>query len=63
MTQSRYTEYLKEKVMCCICKREISRGHIKNHLTSKIHLKHKETLEAAEKEKKKFFDQVVITWD
>ena len=36
---SRYTLYLKEKVMCDYCKREISRGHIPNHLKSKIHIK------------------------
>ena len=60
---SRYTDYLKEKIMCCICKREISRGHIKNHLNSKIHKKHQETLDLAEAEKKKFYEQIVINWD
>mgnify|MGYP003632959602 FL=1 len=49
--------------MCCICKREISRGHIKNHLNSKIHKKHQETLDLAEAEKKKFYEQIVISWD
>ena len=36
---NRYTEWLKEKMMCEICKREISRGHINNHFKSKIHKK------------------------
>ena len=31
---NRYTEWLKEKMMCEICKREISRGHINNHFKS-----------------------------
>ena len=30
---------VKKKVMCDICKREISRGHINNHFKSKIHRK------------------------
>tara|TARA_R110002012_G_scaffold102740_5_gene242275 strand:- start:1000 stop:1188 length:189 start_codon:yes stop_codon:yes gene_type:complete len=41
---SRYTEYLKEKVMCDLCKREISRGHILNHMKSKIHIKNQKKL-------------------
>ena len=47
--------------MCCICKREISRGHIGNHLKSKIHIKNAKLLE--EEEAKKIKDQIVINWD
>lgn len=39
---SRYTEYLKEKLICKSCNRIISRGHINNHMKSKIHKKNLE---------------------
>ncbi len=57
----RYTEWLKEKLMCDICKREISRGHINNHLKSKIHIKNCDIL--AEQEKKKICQPVIIHWN
>tara|TARA_R110000796_G_scaffold115608_3_gene227749 strand:- start:281 stop:460 length:180 start_codon:yes stop_codon:yes gene_type:complete len=57
----RYTEWLKQKVMCDICKREISRGHIHNHLKSKIHIKSSEAI--VEKENKKLTESVIILWD
>ena len=57
---SRYTEYLKEKVMCCICKRE-SRGHIGNHLKSKIHIKN--TKKKEEEEAKKLKEPIIIDWN
>ena len=43
MKVGEYSDWLKEKVMCDICKREISRGHIHNHLKSKIHIKNART--------------------
>tara|TARA_R110002012_G_scaffold197637_2_gene366253 strand:+ start:114 stop:293 length:180 start_codon:yes stop_codon:yes gene_type:complete len=58
---SRYTEWLKEKVMCNICKREISRGHITNHLKSKIHCKNVKLKE--EEEAKKLKESITINWD
>mgnify|MGYP003631570402 FL=1 len=57
----RYTDWLKQKMMCHICKREISRGHIHNHLKSKIHMKNARDLE--DKENKKLSESVTITWD
>tara|TARA_R110002167_G_scaffold186282_1_gene387277 strand:+ start:1793 stop:1972 length:180 start_codon:yes stop_codon:yes gene_type:complete len=57
----RYTEWLKEKLMCDICKREISRGHIANHIKSKIHIKNSDAL--VEKENKKLSQSVIIHWD
>tara|TARA_R110002074_G_scaffold201375_2_gene369273 strand:+ start:2747 stop:2998 length:252 start_codon:yes stop_codon:yes gene_type:complete len=39
MDMTRYTTYLKEKILCNVCDRIISRGHINNHLKSKIHKK------------------------
>ncbi len=50
---SRYTEWLKEKVMCDICKREISRGHIHNHIKSKIHIKNLKKFNEEQEIKKK----------
>ena len=47
----RYTEWLKQKLMCDTCKREISRGHIHNHLKSKIHIKNCDAKELKEKKK------------
>ncbi len=58
---SRYTEWLKEKVMCDICKREISRGHINNHLKSKIHIKN--TKKKEEEEAKKICEPIIINWN
>tara|TARA_R100000541_G_scaffold29947_1_gene39047 strand:+ start:210 stop:389 length:180 start_codon:yes stop_codon:yes gene_type:complete len=58
---SRYTEWLKEKVMCDICKREISRGHIGNHLKSKIHIKNNKKLE--EEKDKKINEPITIDWN
>jgi hypothetical protein len=58
---SRYTEWLKEKVMCSLCKREISRGHIPNHIKSKIHLKNVKEVEDI---KQKYLATChTITWD
>tara|TARA_R110002020_G_scaffold4878_3_gene20970 strand:+ start:3719 stop:3898 length:180 start_codon:yes stop_codon:yes gene_type:complete len=58
---TRYTEYLKEKVMCVVCKRDISRGHIPNHIKSKIHQKN---LKEIEDIKQKYLSKcVTITWD
>ena len=60
----RYTEWLKEKMMCEICKREISRGHIPNHIKSKIHKKNVMLKEEAEEEKQKYLSHcVTINWD
>ena len=58
---SRYTDYLKEKVMCDICKRELSRGHITNHLKSKIHIKN--TKKKEEEEAKKIKNPIIIDWN
>jgi hypothetical protein len=61
----RYTEWLKEKMMCEICKREISRGHIPNHIKSKIHIKNSEI--AAKKNETRIKasnkNPLTITWD
>ena len=35
---SRYTEYLKEKVICLHCQKVITRGHIETHKKTLIHL-------------------------
>lgn len=35
---TRYTEYLKEKVWCKFCNREISKGQREPHLKRKIHI-------------------------
>jgi len=61
----RYTEWLKEKMMCEICKREISRGHIPNHLKSKIHIKNCDLLAEKEQtaERAKNKKPFLITWD
>lgn len=61
----RYTEWLKEKMMCEICKREISRGHIPNHLKSKIHIKNTALLEAQKETSRAANDKnpLTITWD
>jgi len=58
---SRYAEWLKEKVMCDICKRELSRGHIGNHLKSKIHIKNNKKLE--EEKEKKINQTITIDWN
>ena len=58
---NRYTEWLKEKVMCDVCKREISRGHINNHFKSKIHRKNlsaKEEVDNIKNDK----DSITITF-
>tara|TARA_R110000824_G_scaffold570_6_gene3703 strand:- start:456 stop:638 length:183 start_codon:yes stop_codon:yes gene_type:complete len=57
---NRYTEWLKEKMMCEICKREISRGHINNHFKSRIHKKNLAIKE--DTNNKKNSDPVVIDW-
>ena len=62
MDMSRYTEYLKEKILCKVCDRIISRGHITNHLKSKIHGKNLER-ENKDVEDEKKVDKYVITWD
>tara|TARA_R110002126_G_scaffold108109_1_gene243859 strand:- start:205 stop:393 length:189 start_codon:yes stop_codon:yes gene_type:complete len=62
MDMSRYTEYLKEKILCKVCDRIISRGHITNHLKSKIHRKNLER-ENKDVEDEKKVDKYVITWD
>tara|TARA_R110000764_G_scaffold17085_1_gene47053 strand:+ start:1172 stop:1360 length:189 start_codon:yes stop_codon:yes gene_type:complete len=62
MDMSRYTEYLKEKILCKVCDRIISRGHITNHLKSKIHIKNLER-ENKDVEDEKKVDKYVITWD
>lgn len=35
---TRYTEYLKEKVWCKYCKKEISKGQREPHIKRKIHI-------------------------
>ena len=49
---SRYTEYLKEKVICLHCQKVITRGHIEAHKKTNIHLenikKHVEPLKSGE---------------
>ncbi len=62
MDMSRYTEYLKEKILCKVCDRIISRGHITNHLKSKIHRKNIER-ENKDVEDEKKVDKYIITWD
>jgi len=47
--------------MCDICKREISRGHINNHLKSKIHIKN--TKKKEEEEAKKICEPIIINWN
>tara|TARA_R110002167_G_scaffold16422_3_gene64223 strand:+ start:2526 stop:2723 length:198 start_codon:yes stop_codon:yes gene_type:complete len=65
MEMSRYTEYLKEKILCKVCDRIISRGHINNHMKSKIHFKNLKR-ENKDEEDEKATPQpksFVINWD
>ncbi len=39
---SRYTEYLKEKVLCKVCNKVISKGQREAHIKRKIHIKNVE---------------------
>ena len=67
MKVGEYSDWLKEKVMCDICKREISRGHIHNHLKSKIHIKNARTAKETTLEERNKTDQltktITICWD
>tara|TARA_R110000803_G_scaffold196364_2_gene259665 strand:+ start:421 stop:621 length:201 start_codon:yes stop_codon:yes gene_type:complete len=49
---SRYTEYLKEKVICLHCQTIVSRGYIEKHKKTSAHLenikKHVEPLKSGE---------------
>ncbi len=68
---TRYTEWLKEKLICKTCNRIISRGHIQNHLKSKIHKKNLEknenewekTDEKDENDANAPKDKYTIYWD
>jgi len=61
---TRYTDTLKEKVICVVCDRIISKGHIKNHLVSKIHNKNlKQREKTDEKDEINADKSITITWD
>ncbi len=66
---TRYTDYLKEKIICKVCDRIISRGHINNHLKSKIHKKNlnrenKDETQGVNDEPKQCLPiKFVINWD
>ena len=55
---TRYTDYLKEKIICKVCDRIISRGHINNHL------KEEENKDEEDDQPKKCLPiKYIINWD